>query len=39
VPTIVWGAERDRIAARIKSLADIAPGIVETLTQKLVAPS
>jgi hypothetical protein len=39
VPTIVWGAERDRIAARIKSLADIAPGIVETLTEKLVAPS
>jgi 2,3-bisphosphoglycerate-independent phosphoglycerate mutase len=39
VPTIVWGAERDRIAARIKSLADIAPGIVEALTEKSVAPS
>jgi hypothetical protein len=38
VPTIVWGAKCDRIAARIKSLADIAPGIVETLTEKS-APS
>jgi 2,3-bisphosphoglycerate-independent phosphoglycerate mutase len=38
VPTIVWGAQSNRIAARIKSLADIAPSIVETLTQKAVAP-
>ncbi|HKY46021.1 MAG TPA: alkaline phosphatase family protein [Pyrinomonadaceae bacterium] len=31
VPTIIWGAERDRIAATIKSLADITPAIVATL--------
>jgi bisphosphoglycerate-independent phosphoglycerate mutase (AlkP superfamily) len=37
VPTIVWGAQSNHIAARIKSLADIAPSIVETLTQKAVA--
>lgn len=34
VPTIVWGANRDRIADRIGSLADIAPAIVATLTVK-----
>jgi len=34
VPTIVWGAHRDRIAGRIKSLADITPAIVESLTKK-----
>jgi 2,3-bisphosphoglycerate-independent phosphoglycerate mutase len=34
VPTIVWGANRNRIASRIKSLADITPAIVETLTEK-----
>jgi 2,3-bisphosphoglycerate-independent phosphoglycerate mutase len=34
VPTIVWGANKERIANRIKSLADITPAIVETLTQK-----
>src|SRR6266536_1358674 len=38
VPTIVWGANRDRIAGRIKSLADITPAIVETLTEKATAP-
>src|SRR6476646_5321439 len=32
VPTIVWGAERERIAARIKTLADITPSIVALLT-------
>ena len=37
VPTIVWGANRDRIASRIKSLADITPAIVETLTEKATA--
>jgi 2,3-bisphosphoglycerate-independent phosphoglycerate mutase len=31
VPTIIWGAERERIAATIKSLADITPAIVATL--------
>jgi bisphosphoglycerate-independent phosphoglycerate mutase (AlkP superfamily) len=34
VPTIVWGANKDRIASRIKNLADITPAIVETLTDK-----
>ena len=38
VPTIVWGADKVRIAERIKSLADITPAIVETLTEKAAAP-
>jgi hypothetical protein len=38
VPTIVWGADRELIAQRIKSLADITPAIVETLTKKAAAP-
>ena len=33
VPTIIWGAERDRIAATIKTLADITPAIVATLCE------
>jgi hypothetical protein len=37
VPTIVWGADKVRIAERIKSLADITPAIVETLTEKAAA--
>jgi hypothetical protein len=37
VPTIVWGINRQRIASRIKSLADITPAIVETLTEKAAA--
>jgi 2,3-bisphosphoglycerate-independent phosphoglycerate mutase len=37
VPTIVWGANRDSIANRIKSLADITPAIVESLTEKATA--
>lgn len=32
VPTIVWGAQRERVAARIKDLADITPAIVALLT-------
>ena len=32
VPTIVWGKNRERIAARIHSLTDITPTIVELLT-------
>ncbi len=32
VPTIVWGANRERIAAQIKNLSDITPVIVDTLT-------
>jgi len=31
VPTIVWGAQRNKMAARIKNLADITPAIIETL--------
>ncbi|HKS26810.1 MAG TPA: hypothetical protein VJS44_03275 [Pyrinomonadaceae bacterium] len=31
VPTLVWGAQAERVARRIKSLADITPAIVETL--------
>jgi 2,3-bisphosphoglycerate-independent phosphoglycerate mutase len=34
VPTIVWGASKERITNRIRSLADITPAIVETLTEK-----
>ena len=37
VPTIVWGANRDRIASRIRTLADITPAIVETLREKATA--
>lgn len=37
VPTIVWGADRARIAARIKNLADITPAIVDILTEKATA--
>jgi 2,3-bisphosphoglycerate-independent phosphoglycerate mutase len=35
VPTIVWGAQRERIASRIQTLADITPTIVALLTNKL----
>jgi 2,3-bisphosphoglycerate-independent phosphoglycerate mutase len=35
VPTIIWGVHRDRIAARIKSLADITPAIVALLTGRI----
>ena len=34
VPTVVWGAQRERIAARIKTLADITPSIVALLTEQ-----
>lgn len=33
VPTIVWGSQRERVAARIKTLADITPAIVDVLTR------
>ena len=36
VPTIVWGAQRERIAARIKTLADITPAIVALLTKNQI---
>lgn len=35
VPTIVWGAARDQIAARVRDLADITPAIVAALTEPL----
>jgi hypothetical protein len=34
VPTIVWGAQRAHVAARIQTLADITPAIVALLTSK-----
>jgi 2,3-bisphosphoglycerate-independent phosphoglycerate mutase len=34
VPTIVWGAQREQVAAKIKTLADITPAIVGLLTAK-----
>jgi phosphopentomutase len=34
VPTIVWGAQREQIAARIHTLADVTPAIVALLTDK-----
>lgn len=37
VPTIVWGAWRDSVAARIQTLADITPAIVALLTETLEA--
>lgn len=33
VPTIVWGAQREQVAAKIQSLADITPAIVALLTK------
>jgi bisphosphoglycerate-independent phosphoglycerate mutase (AlkP superfamily) len=37
VPTIVWGRNRDRIAGRIRDLADITPVIVDTLLARTTA--
>ncbi len=34
VPTIVWGAQREEIAARIQTLADITPAIVSQLAPR-----
>ncbi len=34
VPTLVWGAQRHRVADRITSLADITPSIIDVLTNK-----
>ena len=36
VPTIIWGAQSEYIAARIQTLADITPTIVALLTNKLM---
>ena len=37
VPTIVWGLSRIQIAKQIKTLADITPAILETLTRETAA--
>jgi 2,3-bisphosphoglycerate-independent phosphoglycerate mutase len=37
VPTIVWGRDRNRIASNIRTLADITPAIVDTLTATAIA--
>jgi hypothetical protein len=34
VPTIIWGAHRERVAARIQTLADITPAIVSQLLHR-----
>ena len=34
VPTIIWGANRDRVARRVSTLADITPAILEVLIEK-----
>jgi bisphosphoglycerate-independent phosphoglycerate mutase (AlkP superfamily) len=33
VPTLIWGEHREEIAARVRTLADITPSIVEVLTR------
>ncbi|MGI9104672.1 MAG: hypothetical protein ACR2G4_00325 [Pyrinomonadaceae bacterium] len=32
VPTLVWGARREHVRSRVRTLADITPAIIETLT-------
>jgi hypothetical protein len=39
VPTLIWGQDRDYFAGRIRSLADITPLIVKSLTMKAKAHS
>jgi hypothetical protein len=34
VPTLIWGAGRERVRQRVRSLADITPAIVEVLTEE-----
>ena len=34
VPTIIWGANKERLSKRITSLADITPAIVSSLAQQ-----
>lgn len=33
VPTLIWGAQRERLGRRIRSLADITPAIMEALAE------
>jgi hypothetical protein len=32
VPTLAWGARRECVQRRVRTLADITPAIIETLT-------
>ena len=34
VPTLVWGARREQVARRVRTLADITPAIIESLTAR-----
>ncbi len=34
VPTLIWGAGRDRVRRRVQNLADITPAIIEVLTEE-----
>jgi bisphosphoglycerate-independent phosphoglycerate mutase (AlkP superfamily) len=34
VPTLIWGAGRDRVRRRVQSLADITPAIIAVLTEE-----
>ena len=34
VPTLAWGARRREVQARVRTLANITPAIIETLTAK-----
>lgn len=38
VPTLIWGAQRERISRRVRSLADITPAIIEVLTKESTRP-
>lgn len=34
VPTLIWGEHKETVAARVRTLADITPAIVEVLTRE-----
>jgi hypothetical protein len=36
VPTLIWGEHREQLAARVKTLADITPAIIEVLKGKAI---
>ncbi|HEV7376214.1 MAG TPA: hypothetical protein VGN95_15965 [Pyrinomonadaceae bacterium] len=38
VPTLIWGEHQERLAARVQTLADITPAIIEVLTGKATTP-
>jgi 2,3-bisphosphoglycerate-independent phosphoglycerate mutase len=35
VPTLVWGARRERVAQRVRKLSDITPAIIEVLKEEM----